>query len=319
LTPKEYEQLVAENVTSDFASFENAELYRNKRFEGIRQPGKYEIDVAVRISIAGAVDYLTIFECKHLNRKVDRPIVQKLIQTRDAISAHKCVVVTNKGYTEEAIQVARANGVGLWLIGKDTRVTIMGFSGPEDIIYKIVEFRNAFARIIGYKINSGNSYYLENNEYCHADPMFEAANFINGPATVYPVAFDNERDWLPAFTFSGSRVPDEYSVPHINVRHSMCEFFNDLFDRILEIDCEERTELLDMIDEFIEVTNEYREQPLGPCATLPKDVVSTVFKTISLPLNGTAMSLLNLEQIGKEEFFFSWERTEHLNSSTIIM
>jgi hypothetical protein len=60
---------------------------------------------------------LIIIECKNWSRPIDREEIQKLIQTRDAISAHKAAFASPTGYTKEADEVAKANGVALWVIG----------------------------------------------------------------------------------------------------------------------------------------------------------------------------------------------------------
>jgi len=319
---KGYEKLVAAVVLADFQGFDSAEVMKNKRFAGIRQPGNYEIDVAVKMTIGNATEYLTIFECKFLNKKVDRPIIQKLIQTRDAISAHKCVVVTNKGYSEEAIKVASANGVGLWIVGEATRVTVMGYSGPEQIVLRVVELRDEFASLIGFKSPEQTNIRLLNNEFCHVDPLFEAANFIHGPLTMHRVEFGQDKTLIPAFLFHGSRVPAQYSYPHLNVRYATCEFFNEIFDFILQTDCILRLKALRLVDDFIRISNNLRKRPIEPCNKLPNEEISDLFREMSLPLNSALMSLTNLKRFSEEqkaEFFFDWNRTEHLNKSTIVM
>lgn len=71
---------------------------------------------------------LVIIECKNLGRRVDRPVVQKLVQTRDAIAAHKAVIASPKGFSDEAIDVARANGVALWVLSEAVWTTVHGMS-----------------------------------------------------------------------------------------------------------------------------------------------------------------------------------------------
>ena len=118
LTPKEYEAYVGELVCKlDFAKTGKIEM--NRRFEGVRQPGTYEIDVALEVQLAEAINFLLIVECKNWKRPVDRPVVQKLAQTRDAISADKAAIVSPVGFTEEAKSVARSLGVALWIITLD--------------------------------------------------------------------------------------------------------------------------------------------------------------------------------------------------------
>jgi len=130
VNPAEYEEYVEELVRQlDFGS--EATITRNAKLPGVRQPGEYEIDVAVRVQLGGRIDFLLIIECKNWSHRVDRPVVQKLIQTRDAVAAHKAAVVSPLGFSQEAIEVAEANGVALWVISKVSWTTIMGISGPE--------------------------------------------------------------------------------------------------------------------------------------------------------------------------------------------
>ena len=53
-------------------------------------------------------------------------MIQKLAQTRDAIAAHKAIVCSPSGFTQEAIKVAKAHGIALWVIAARQRV-----SGPS--------------------------------------------------------------------------------------------------------------------------------------------------------------------------------------------
>lgn len=115
MNDKEYEEYVAE-VVKDFEFCRNATISRNRKFAGKRQPGNYEIDIAIEISYGELAYFLMIVECKHWKRRVDRPAIQKLIQTRDAIAAHKAFAVSPVGFSHEAIDVAKANGVALWVI-----------------------------------------------------------------------------------------------------------------------------------------------------------------------------------------------------------
>lgn len=129
MTPAEYEEYVEELVAQlDFSK--GAEISRNKKFPGICQPGSYEIDVAVRIKLSNKIDFLLIIECKNWAKRVDRPVIQKLVQTRDAISAHKAAVASPIGFTREAVDVAKAKGVALWVISEPSWVIIS--AGPLD-------------------------------------------------------------------------------------------------------------------------------------------------------------------------------------------
>ena len=114
----EYEEYVARLIRQLEFPFES-KIYRNRKFKGLRQPGQYEIDLAVEINIQDALQLLLIVECKNWRRPVDRPVIQKFAQTRDAIGAHKAVVASPVGFTAEAISVGKVHGVALWMALED--------------------------------------------------------------------------------------------------------------------------------------------------------------------------------------------------------
>jgi Restriction endonuclease len=129
VTPKEYEAYVASVVLS-FDFLAGATVSRNKRFPGIRQPGMYEIDIAVELFLSEHVFFRMIVECKNHRRPVTRPIVQQLAQTRDAIAAHKAAIASPTGFSGEAIDVARDLGIALWVMAQDVATeVIMGLTG----------------------------------------------------------------------------------------------------------------------------------------------------------------------------------------------
>lgn len=134
MTPKEYETYVS-TVIRKLKAFKGASIYRNRRFAGIRQPGSYEVDIAFEMLIEDRLSLLFIVECKNWKRVVTRSEVQKLIQTRDAIAAHKAAIVSPVGFSGEAIKVARANGVALWVLAKRKWVVVqalLSFFSPLD-------------------------------------------------------------------------------------------------------------------------------------------------------------------------------------------
>lgn len=322
MTPSRYEEVVANIVAADFRGFPNAQIFRNERFKGVRQPGKYETDVAVKFDIEGNLKYFSIFECKFLNRKVDRPIIQKIIQTRDAISAHKCVVVTNIGFSDEAIEVARANGVGLWIIGENTRVTVMGAWGPDSVVSMIIKARKRFAELISYRPDRRSDINLLNSEYCQTHPDFELANFIGGPKTRYAVSYHSKPSIGHAFIFDGSKIHREYSLPFVNLRFGMCEIFNSIFDLVIAEQSPMRDQVFQILNTFFEETNGMRETPIPPADTLSQRELSDVFRSICLPVNGLSMTHSNLTRFqgtSGKSVFFDPSLDEQLSKSTIFM
>lgn len=120
----QYEEYVLELVRQlEFCR--NATISRNVRFVGKRQPGQYEIDIAVEVALGSVARFLLIVECKNWSRPVDRPVVQKLTQTRDAIAAHKAAIASPVGFTKEAIKVAEVHGIALWVIAPGIWSVIM--------------------------------------------------------------------------------------------------------------------------------------------------------------------------------------------------
>jgi len=140
LSPNEYEDFVTE-IIRQMSFSKKARISRNVEFIGVRQPGKYEIDIALEINL-DSLDFLIIVECKNWKRPVDRPIIQKLAQTKDAISAHKAVVVSPIGFTKEAIEVAKSLGIALWVVSKTEWVKTLGFGYEDKIEELISKFRD---------------------------------------------------------------------------------------------------------------------------------------------------------------------------------
>jgi len=115
LTAAEYEEFVSILVRK-LSFWKNGRLYRNKRYPGVRQPGEYEIDIAIEVELDSKLFFRLIIECKNWSRPVTRPVVQQLAQTRDAIGAHKAAVASPVGFSKEAVEVAQACGIALWVM-----------------------------------------------------------------------------------------------------------------------------------------------------------------------------------------------------------
>lgn len=130
----EYEDYVEKTLKClDF--FNNSTIYRNKKYQGVRQAGSYEIDIAVETEIHNMIKFTLIVECKNHGRPITRPIVQNLHQTKEAINAQKAALVSPIGFTKEAIEVAENLGISLWVISKDVPTEIiMAFEGMRIIM-----------------------------------------------------------------------------------------------------------------------------------------------------------------------------------------
>jgi hypothetical protein len=144
-TPDDYEQLVHEVVRS-LALPSSASTARNRRYKGVKQPGMYEIDIAIELEFDGLLFMLIIVECKAWRRPVDRPQIQKLVQTRDAIGAHKAVMATLCGFSAEAFEVAKVNGVACWVVGRTGLV--WGHAMPDGVSHVRMTLRAVCGRLL---------------------------------------------------------------------------------------------------------------------------------------------------------------------------
>jgi restriction endonuclease len=173
MTPSEYEQYITDFVRQ-FDFCKQAKVSNNRKFQGKRQPGEYEIDIAVEINFSEIIYFLMIFECKYWNRPVDRPVIQSLAQTKDAISAHKAIAVSPNGFSEEARSVAYAHNIALWRIDPDedeeSRKGIrIGFQAclrqpfPIESLYD--ELRSSLFATIGIDWSKGASKHLFSKQY----------------------------------------------------------------------------------------------------------------------------------------------------------
>jgi hypothetical protein len=187
---KAYEQYVA-RVVRNMSFSDKAKVYTNRRYPGIRQPGSYEIDVACELWFDDSLFFLIIVECKNWNRPVDRPEVQKLIQTRDAITAHKAAFASPVGYTKEAIQVAKANGVALWTLAEG----IFGVAAGSGLAALSLCFRMSESlRTLVYESINYNFAYRSNLRDCinpnDGEPNLVPISWLSSaqnPASFYPI------------------------------------------------------------------------------------------------------------------------------------
>lgn len=184
MTPSEYEEYV-QQVVQQLTFWEGANVYRNKRFPGVRQPGEYEVDIAFELFLSELVFFRLIVECKNHARPVTRPVVQNLAQTRDAIGAHKAAIASPIGFSEEAIEVAKALGIALWVVAKDIPVNIiMAYEGLKilglsEAFYRL---RTSYLALFGIEANSDLS---------------DRVNIVNAnsanPITRQPPLFDTNK------------------------------------------------------------------------------------------------------------------------------
>lgn len=145
INARDYEVFV-EATIRELEEFRGAVIHRNRRFAGVRQPGTYEIDIAVEHDLGGRLKLFYLIECKRLSRRVDRPAVQKLAQTRDALSAHKAIIASASGFTDEAILVAENLGIALWTLSEGQFLVVRGMA-PISADRRLVDFRTAMTAV----------------------------------------------------------------------------------------------------------------------------------------------------------------------------
>lgn len=151
MSPQDYEKYV-EQAVRQLDLGPDTEIRRNAILPGVRQRGRYEIDVAVKSRLSGTIDFLMIVECKNWSRPVDRPIVQNIAQTRDAVGAHKAAVVSPVGFSEEAIAVAQDLGVALWVLSETQWTIVLGSHGPSREAWRPYVERKRFLQELGLGI-----------------------------------------------------------------------------------------------------------------------------------------------------------------------
>jgi restriction system protein len=133
LTPDEYELLVKRCLDLDAAKAGLLD-YQSQHKESIEGPdGEYEIDVTLRFSALGA-DYLTLVECKHYKRRVEREKVMALWAKLLSLGGHKGIMFSTAGFQSGAIEFAKAHGIALVeLADGRTSYLIKSFTGNGQI------------------------------------------------------------------------------------------------------------------------------------------------------------------------------------------
>jgi hypothetical protein len=74
------------------------------------------------LEIDDVLSVLIIVECKDWKEKIGREHIQKFIQTRDAIAANIAIFVSPIGYTRDAVAVAKAHRIALWIVAEGGEV-----------------------------------------------------------------------------------------------------------------------------------------------------------------------------------------------------
>jgi hypothetical protein len=74
-----------------------------------RPGGAFAFDVTIRFRAFG-VDYLTVGECKHHRRKIQRSVVNELHSKMESVRAHKGIIFSTSGFQSGAVTFAKELG-----------------------------------------------------------------------------------------------------------------------------------------------------------------------------------------------------------------
>lgn len=111
-TWEKFEELVAE-LQRELAP--NATVVRNDHIVGKISRTKRQIDVTVRAKV-GNYEVLIILDCKAHKRSVDVKAVESFVGLAEDVGANKAVLVTTKGYSQAAINLATQKGIELYTL-----------------------------------------------------------------------------------------------------------------------------------------------------------------------------------------------------------
>ena len=162
MTGADYEEFV-QKVIVKLDCWEHARVLRNHKYPGVRQPGEYEIDIAIESVLSDVLSLRYIFECKNWKRRVGRQVVQRVAQTRDAIAAHKAVIISPIGFTKPAIEVAKAHGIALWIVAHNERLYVVDYCsvGPRSLGYaEYCQLRGEYLHALGFQCCADSNYNL---------------------------------------------------------------------------------------------------------------------------------------------------------------
>jgi hypothetical protein len=167
----EYENYVAK-VIENFERFKGATIERNIIRTGISQPGKYEIDIEVTIPL-DLFEFKIIIECKNWKRPVGRDVVQKFHDTKKAINANKAAIVSPKGFTKEAFQLAKHHSIDLWVLNLKifhiSQHMLIQWPDSEDVEEKVNTLRTIrdyfFSSSSSRKISNGKSLEIGDDDF----------------------------------------------------------------------------------------------------------------------------------------------------------
>lgn len=127
LTPVEFERLVASALRKQGVGLQEFSVTHLDTFPG--HDGAYKIDVSAKFEALGA-NFLVLIECKHERRRVEREVVQVLVDKVRSIGAHKGMIFSTGGFQRGALEYARVHGVALVHIADGRTAFLTKSAGP---------------------------------------------------------------------------------------------------------------------------------------------------------------------------------------------
>lgn len=113
---KKYENEIIAILTESYPQFH---ILKDQRLEGKYSKKKRQIDILIKSKIAGH-EITIIVDCKYFNKRIDVKTVESFISMTSDVSAHKGLLITNKGYSTAALKRA--------------------FNDPNDVELDIINF-----------------------------------------------------------------------------------------------------------------------------------------------------------------------------------
>jgi hypothetical protein len=117
-TSVDYEKFVRDILEAELAKYlpsSSIRIRHNQKLTG-KSGQQHQVDIVAELSLAG-LNFLTLVECKHYQRKVGVDKVLQLASRLEDCAAHKGIIVTTVGFQAGAANLARANGIALVLVG----------------------------------------------------------------------------------------------------------------------------------------------------------------------------------------------------------
>lgn len=147
---------VVENLEKSFSG--SGTVTRNERIMGKISGRKRQIDVCVRVKLAGE-DIFFAVECKNWSRKVDVKGVESFIGLKRDVGAHLGIMVSSRGFTKSAYRLADALGIKLYRY-EDTKRDGW-FNGIETIM--VVEAWELTPTMLYLKRSDGTIEFLDSD------------------------------------------------------------------------------------------------------------------------------------------------------------